>query len=576
MLGDLLRRSQRPLLAGILASWLLTLSAMSHCAGKPDPEDAAEPSVAEQLDTLEARMYRIRQVEDELGGVEGSVLDALLFRQDEASLDVLRRFNVIARRILALPEGASERGELAARLALRNEQLDTGFQLRFGNLEDRIAQKNLELDALSGADRAFLAGQLEGLNEQRLRYLEAMTDVVRVREQLQFPSGALERLANDSLLRYADERTGALQLYKAQRSALQTQLKLSPGDEDASAALKRTERLLSATVARLRRAVAQMERVGLDATTLKRLLFEEQTTVTLDVVDADVVAVIFEDLQLSIVRWFTEKGPTAGVQLLLFLGILFITRLLSRVARRLTQRTLDSRPGGMSQLLRDVIVSLVGGIILGIGVLIALAQLGISLAPMLAGLGVAGFILGFALQDTLANFAAGGMILAYRPFDVDDYVSVAGIEGTVKRMNLVSTKITTVDNQTLIVPNSKIWGDVIRNYTGQQVRRVDTEFSISYDDSIEQAEQVLWSVLEQIPAILKSPEPNIRVHRHAESSIDFIVRPWVRTEDYWPTFWTLQREVKLAFDEAGISIPFPQRDVHHYYPSGASDEGRPA
>ncbi len=199
-----------------------------------------------------------------------------------------------------------------------------------------------------------------------------------------------------------------------------------------------------------------------------------------------------------------------------------------------------------------------------IGFLIALSQIGISLAPMLAGLGVAGFIIGFALQDTLGNFAAGGMILIYRPFDVDDYIEVAGVDGTVKKMNLVSTTITTPDNQALIIPNSKIWGDVIRNKTGQRVRRVDLEFGISYADSIEHAEEVFRKVLATMPAVLPEPAPNIQVIRHGESSIDFIVRPWVKTEDYWPTYWAMQRAVKLAFDEAGITIPFPQRDVHHF------------
>ena len=502
----------------------------------------------------------------------GSLLDALRYNLDEESLDILKRFVTVAKDILSLDEGAPERGELAARLSLRNQQLDEGFGNRFRNLEGRIAEKYQELDALAGADRAFLAAQIDGLNEQRLRYLERMIDVVRVREQLNFPSGTLEELANDSLVGYANQRLGTLQLLKAQRNSLQGQLKLSPGDADLLQAQVRVEQLLAATVARLKRTVAQMERVGLDATKLKRILIEEQKAVSLEMVDADVFAVVFEDVTSAVGEWLDERGPTMLLRVLVFVGVLFLARLFSRLSRRLAQRALDSRPGGMSQLLRDVLVSMVGGTVMAVGVLVALSQVGISLAPMLAGLGVAGFILGFALQDTLSNFAAGGMILAYRPFDVDDHISVAGIEGIVKRMNLVATTITTFDNQSLIVPNSKIWGDVIRNYTSQRVRRVDAMFSISYGDSIEQAEEVLAGVLKKIPAVLESPEPVIRVNRHADNSIDMDCRPWVRTEDYWPTYFTLQREVKLAFDEAGITIPFPQRDVHHFYPDGEGSE----
>ncbi|MEZ0152836.1 MAG: mechanosensitive ion channel family protein [Candidatus Reddybacter sp.] len=199
-----------------------------------------------------------------------------------------------------------------------------------------------------------------------------------------------------------------------------------------------------------------------------------------------------------------------------------------------------------------------------IGLLMALSQLGISLAPMLAGLGVAGFVIGFALQDTLGNFAAGAMILIYRPYDVDDFVEVAGASGLVKKMNLVSTTITTFDNQTLVVPNSKIWGDVIKNVTAQKVRRVDLEFGIGYGDDIEKAERVLEDVVSSHEMVLKKPETMIKLHTLGDSSVNFIVRPWVKTDDYWDVYWDLTREVKMRFDREGISIPFPQRDIHFY------------
>ena len=466
---------------------------------------------------------------------------------------------------MKLGNDAPERGELAARLALRNQQLDDGFGRRFAILESRIAVKYVELEALSGSDRALLLSQLDSMNEQRISYLERMIDVVDVRAALNFPAGTLEKLANRSLLHYADERLGSLQLLKAQRKALQTRLKLASSDATLKEALLRVEQLLTLDVDRLGRIASQMQRVDLDTTRLKRAIIEEQTAISLQMVDIDVFNVVVDDIYNRITRWFTSQGPDALLRILVFLGIVFLARFISRVSRRFAQRTLDKRPGGMSQLLRDVSVSMIGGGVMAAGFLIALSQVGISLAPMLAGLGVAGFILGFALQETLSNFAAGGMILAYRPFDVGDFIAVAGVEGTVRRMNLVSTTITTTDNKSLIVPNSKIWGDVIRNYTSQEMRRVDTEFCISYSDSIEQAEQVLAEVLAQIPAILPEPETVIRVHRHGESSIDFVVRPWVKTADYWPTYWTLHREVKLAFDRAGITIPFPQRDLHHFH-----------
>lgn len=183
-----------------------------------------------------------------------------------------------------------------------------------------------------------------------------------------------------------------------------------------------------------------------------------------------------------------------------------------------------------------------------------------------------GFIVGFALQDTLSNFASGMMILIYRPFDVDDFVEAAGISGKVSNMSLVNTTILTFDNQTIIVPNNKIWGDVIRNVTAQKIRRVDMVFGISYGDDIPNAEKLLLDIVNAHESVLEDPEPMIRLHELGDSSVNFIVRPWVKTDDYWETYWAMiTRSVKMRFDEEGVSIPFPQRDVHLYQTSDHSN-----
>ena len=149
-------------------------------------------------------------------------------------------------------------------------------------------------------------------------------------------------------------------------------------------------------------------------------------------------------------------------------------------------------------------------------------------------------------------------------YDVDDFVEVTGASGLVKKMSLVSTTITTFDNQTLVVPNSKIWGNVIKNVTAEKVRRVDLEFGIGYGDDIEHAERVLADVVGGHQMVLKSPEAKIKLHSLGDSSVNFIVRPWAKTENYWNVYWDLTREIKMRFDKEGISIPFPQRDVHVY------------
>ena len=197
-----------------------------------------------------------------------------------------------------------------------------------------------------------------------------------------------------------------------------------------------------------------------------------------------------------------------------------------------------------------------------IGVLVALGQLGVQIGPLLAGLGIVGFVLGFALQDSLSNFAAGAMILVYEPFDEGDVIEAAGIKGTVSRMNLVSTTILTFDNQTLMVPNNKIWGDVIRNVTAQSIRRVDLVFGAGYCDDVEKVERVLHDILVSHGKVLTDPEPMVKLHKLNDYSVDFVVRPWCRKEDYWDVYWDLTREVRIRFEREGITIPFPQRDVH--------------
>ena len=187
------------------------------------------------------------------------------------------------------------------------------------------------------------------------------------------------------------------------------------------------------------------------------------------------------------------------------------------------------------------------------------------MGPLLAAIGAAGLVIGFALQGTLSNFASGIMIMVYRPFDVGDVISAAGTTGKVIGMNLVTTLVRTFDNQSIFIPNNKVWGDVITNVTANPTRRVDMKFGIGYGDDIERAREVLLEVVTSHEKVLADPAPVVQVGELGDSSVNFIVRPWSRTEDYWEVFWDVTREVKARFDAEGISIPFPQRDLHVHH-----------
>jgi small conductance mechanosensitive channel len=327
-------------------------------------------------------------------------------------------------------------------------------------------------------------------------------------------------------------------------------------------------------VGRLESLVKLMTRLDIDTVLYRSVLLRESSGVSLRLFDSQAVKATLEDSWESVRGAAAKNLPDLLLKFLAFLLILFAFRALSHMAKRLVSSALNRSTTRFSTLLKDVLTSVSGAVVMLLGILVALSQVGISLGPALAGLGVAGFIMGFALQDTLGNFAAGGMILFYRPYDVDDFVEVAGAIGLVKKMTLVSTTIITFDNQTLIIPNSKIWGDVIKNVTAQRTRRVDLEFGISYGDDIDKAERILKEIVESHDKVLAEPAPNIRLHKLGESSVNFVVRPWTKTPDYWEVYWDITREVKVRFDRDGISIPFPQRDVHIHQQDTRVEPGR--
>jgi small conductance mechanosensitive channel len=276
----------------------------------------------------------------------------------------------------------------------------------------------------------------------------------------------------------------------------------------------------------------------------------------------------------SFVKWLVspEGGVGIGLRIAIIVGSLFGLFIVARIVRSWARRTF-SRVQNLSKLLSGFLVMAVYWLTIAFGLMIVLAALGVDITPLFALVGGASFIIAFALQETLGNLAAGLMIMINRPFDEGDYVQVAGLGGTVKHVSVVSTTVTTPDNQVIVIPNSKVWGDVITNVTASDTRRVDLVFGIGYGDSIEEAKKVLEEVVANHSLVLEDPAPVIRVNELADSSVNFIVRPWTKTGDYWTVYWDLQRAVKEAFDANGISIPFPQTEMHFHIAGGKQAAG---
>ncbi len=268
-------------------------------------------------------------------------------------------------------------------------------------------------------------------------------------------------------------------------------------------------------------------------------------------------------LKSSIERWLSSDNGAVGwsKKIVTFAIIILIFWIISGIVGKIFDRIIK-RQRRMSMLLRNFLSNLVRRITIFVGILIGLPILGIETGLVLTAIGAAGFIIAFALQDSLSNFANGIMILLYRPFDVGNFVETGGISGKVVSLNLVSVSISTPDNKLIIVPNNKVWNDVIINATSVKERRVDMIFGIGYEDDMAKAQAILEDIVAKHESILEDPEPVIKVHELADSSVNYVCRPWVKTADYWDVYWDVTRQVKEEFDKQGVSIPYPQQDVH--------------
>ena len=255
-----------------------------------------------------------------------------------------------------------------------------------------------------------------------------------------------------------------------------------------------------------------------------------------------------------------EIGSSIGISLLLALVILIIGRQLVKLVLRLITVALEK--SNVEDTVRIFVTNLLNTLLMILVFIAAINQLGIETTSIIAVLGAAGLAIGLALQGSLANFAAGILIVIYRPYKVGDYIEAGNHAGTVKDIQIFSTVLKTPDNKIVVVPNGSIMNGSIVNYSDQDTRRVDLIISCSYEDDIDKVRSVLEGILKKEKRILKDPKPQIAVAELADSSVNFIFRPWVKRTDYLPVYYSLLEEVKKRFDKEGISIPYPQSDVH--------------
>lgn len=248
------------------------------------------------------------------------------------------------------------------------------------------------------------------------------------------------------------------------------------------------------------------------------------------------------------------------VDIVIALAIFFIGRWVTKQLIKLLERIL--RKSKVDDMLINFIASIANVILLLFVIVAALNQLGVDTTSLIALVGAAGLAIGLSLQDSLKNFAAGVMLIIFKPFREGDFIEAAGVSAVVEHIQIFNTVMRTGDNREVIVPNGAIYSGVITNFSARDTRRVDMVFGIGYDDDLRKAKAILAEIIEADERILKDPAPVIAVSELADSSVNFVVRPWVNSADYWAVLWETTEAVKLRFDEEGISIPYPQMDVH--------------
>ncbi|WP_372758827.1 mechanosensitive ion channel family protein [Litorivivens sp.] len=251
-----------------------------------------------------------------------------------------------------------------------------------------------------------------------------------------------------------------------------------------------------------------------------------------------------------------------GPRLLTAIGILIVGYWVAKIVSGLLVRTLNAR--SIDPTVSTFVGKLLFGTIIAVTLIPALGHAGIQTTSILAALGAAGLAVGLALQGSLSNFAAGVLLIAFRPCRVGDYVEAGGSAGTVESISLFSTMLMTPDNKRIMIPNSKVMSNPITNYNAKPTRRVDLVIGIPYSADIARAKALIQEVLSQEDRILPEPAPLIAVRQLADSSVNLVVRPWVNASDYWGTHDTLLEKIKIALDEADMSVPFPQMDVHFH------------
>jgi len=341
------------------------------------------------------------------------------------------------------------------------------------------------------------------------------------------------------------------------RDMIRTEEKAKTVDSDISnlrSRLQYSEARVQGVAASLGATVDLLGKRGFETASYRQAIIKNTGEISERVLDPEVVVGLLKDLLGTVGEWFRDNGPTILVKLLIILTSVFMIRFLFRFFWWLLRLV---RLINLTRLMLQLGQSLLNPIATVVGLFIGFWLIGADPTTLLTGAGVAGVIIGFALQDSLSNLAAGFFILATRPFDVDDVIRTGTVVGTVKAMWIANTTVVTFDGRRLLIPNRKIWADIIENHSVEPNRRVDVTVRVGFDEDIDRAIAILHDLVAKEDRLLENPEPNIFVAKWADSWVELEVRPWARNEHWWAMLTDLPRQVALTFADEGIEIPYP-------------------
>jgi len=275
------------------------------------------------------------------------------------------------------------------------------------------------------------------------------------------------------------------------------------------------------------------------------------------------------ELWANINEYLAEEGTALVLHIVVALVIFFVGKWVANLVCRFCTRLM--RQAKVDETLTRFLANIIYAILMVVVILAALSELGINTTSLAAVLAAAGFAVGMALQGTLGSFASGVMLILFKPFKLGDFVEAGGTSGVVEEIQIFSTLLRTPDNISIIVPNGQITGGTIKNYSQKETRRIDLEFGCGYDDDLKEVKSFLEQAIRSDERVLADPEPVVAVNELGDSSVNFVVRPWVNNADYWGARWDLIEKIKLGFDERGFNIPYPTQDHHVYNEASAGN-----